>query len=142
MRRLAAIAVYRSPARTLTPGCLVTRVAVAEGYTSAQQVHDAFYAGLGKLIEATRRGGSTEFIVQGDINATVTRGVSTRIRPEDKQLTAWCEKHGLVIVEFKEGSATPTFHANRGPGGTKRAPTAYSTSSWSLWASPSCGVQS
>jgi hypothetical protein len=89
-------------------------VAVAEGYTSAQQIHDAFYAGLGKLIEDTRRGGSTEFIVQGDFNATVTRGVSTRIRLEDKQLTAWCEKHGLVIVEFKEGSATPTFHANRG----------------------------
>ena len=56
---------------------------------------------------------STEFIVQGAFNATVTRGVSTRIRPENKQLTAWCEKHGLFIVEFKEGSATPTFHANR-----------------------------
>ena len=47
VRRLAAIAVYRAPAQTLTPGCLVTRVAVAEGYTSAQQVHDAFYAGQG-----------------------------------------------------------------------------------------------
>jgi hypothetical protein len=23
-------------------------------------------------------------------------------------------KYGLVIVEFKEGSSTPTFHANRG----------------------------
>ena len=29
-RRLAAIAVYRPPAHTLTPGCLVTRVAVGE----------------------------------------------------------------------------------------------------------------
>ena len=44
----------------------------------------------------------------------MVRGVQTKIRPEDKQLSQWCNLHGLVIAEFKEGCATPTFHANRG----------------------------
>ena len=58
-------------------GCLVTRVAVGEKLKTAKQVHEALYAGLGKLIEDVRRDGPTEFIVQGDFNATVVRGVQT-----------------------------------------------------------------
>ena len=112
--RLVALAAYRPPARSLTTGCLVSRVAVGEKLKTARQVHAAFYAGLGKLIEDVRRDGPTEFIIQGDFNATVLRGVQTTIRPEDKQLTQWCNLHGLVIVEFQEGCATSTFHANRG----------------------------
>ncbi len=50
-RRLAAIAAYRPPARSLTAGCLVTRVAVGEKLKTAKQVHEALHAGLGKLIE-------------------------------------------------------------------------------------------
>ena len=69
---------------------------------------------MGKLVEDTRRDGPTEFIIQGDFNATVIRGVQLKIRPEDRQLTDWCNLHGLVIVEFKAGSATPTFHTSRG----------------------------
>jgi hypothetical protein len=49
-----------------------------------------------------------------DFNAAVVRGVQNLIRPEDKQLSQWCNLHGLVIAEFKEGYATSTFHANRG----------------------------
>ena len=47
-RRLVALATYRPPARSLTPGCLVARVAVGEKLKTARQVHEAFYAGLGK----------------------------------------------------------------------------------------------
>ena len=116
-RRLGLIAVYRAPARTLTAGCLVTRVAKSEGYKTAKEVQAAFYQGVGRQIEEARREGPTEFIVQGDFNATVVRGAQNKIRPEDKQLTAWCSKHGLVIVEFKSGAETPTFHASRGKEG-------------------------
>ncbi len=77
-QRLAAIAVYRPPGHSLAPGCLVARVAVAEMLKTAAQVHQLFYSGLGKLIEDTRRGGPTEFIIQGDFNATVLRGIQTK----------------------------------------------------------------
>ena len=59
-QRLAAIAVYRPPGHSLAPGCLIARVAVAEKLKTAAQVHQLFYAGLGKLIENTRRGGATD----------------------------------------------------------------------------------
>ena len=76
---------------------------MAEKLKTAAQVHQLFYSGLGKLIEDTRRGGPTEFIILGDFNATVLRGIHTKIRPKDKQLTDWCNLHGLVIVELKGG---------------------------------------
>ena len=59
---------------------MVSRVAVGEKLKTARQVHEAFYAGLGKQIEDVRRDGPTEFIIQGDFNATVVRGVQTTIR--------------------------------------------------------------
>jgi hypothetical protein len=73
---------------------------VGEKLKTAKQAHEAFYADLGKQIEDIRRDGPTEFIIQGDFDATVVRGVQDVIRPEDKQLSQWCNLHGLVIAEF------------------------------------------
>ena len=109
------VSCYRAPGvdTIRNDGGIVARMQRQLSLPNPDAVHKRFYADLGHQLDRWSALGH-EIILQGDLNATIRRGVETKDRPADLQLTEWAERQGLELLEFEEGRKACTFEVNRG----------------------------